>query len=65
MKKRMSVEEVQAKVKDFLNKPEVRAETFHNHLDKCKTCRENPFALCSTGQWLLTSFGQSVEKGKN
>lgn len=27
---------------------------FHRHLDKCRQCRENPFALCLLGHALLT-----------
>lgn len=26
---------------------------FHQHLDACKQCRENPFDLCRVGSWLL------------
>lgn len=26
---------------------------FHDHLDACTQCRENPFALCTTGAALL------------
>jgi hypothetical protein len=26
---------------------------FHSHLDKCSQCSENPFALCTTGNFLL------------
>ena len=30
------------------------AETdFYDHLDACKQCRENPFALCRIGKLLL------------
>jgi len=28
-------------------------EIFHEHLDVCKQCRENPFALCPMGAFLL------------
>lgn len=30
------------------------AAAFHRHLDKCRQCRENPFALCLLGHALLT-----------
>ena len=26
---------------------------FHDHLDTCKQCRENPFGLCIVGEELL------------
>lgn len=26
---------------------------FHDHLDKCRQCREHPFALCLEGTRLL------------
>ncbi len=29
------------------------AENFNNHLDKCKQCRDHPFALCAAGDKLL------------
>lgn len=28
-------------------------EQFHDHLDECRTCRENPFGLCPIGVRLL------------
>lgn len=28
-------------------------ETFHDHLDVCKQCRENPLGLCGVGRQLL------------
>ena len=28
-------------------------QNFHKHLDVCSQCRNNPFALCSTGSELL------------
>jgi hypothetical protein len=28
-------------------------DKFHKHLDECKQCRENPFALCFVGTLLL------------
>lgn len=36
---------------------------FHEHLDECEQCRENPLALCSTGAQLLDveCFGPSSE----
>ena len=30
-------------------------EDFHQHLDECKQCRNNPFALCAKGHMLLIS----------
>jgi hypothetical protein len=29
------------------------AKSFHDHLDKCRQCRENPFDLCVTGQTIM------------
>lgn len=34
-------------MEDDITKP------FHDHLDKCKQCRENPFALCEVGALLI------------
>jgi hypothetical protein len=31
------------------------ADAFHDHLDVCKQCRENPFSLCRVGLPLLTA----------
>lgn len=28
---------------------------FHDHLDACERCRENPFNLCPTGDALLVA----------
>lgn len=28
-------------------------EEFHNHLDECKQCRDNPIALCPIGIRIL------------
>jgi len=33
-------------------------DSFQNHLDKCKQCRENPFDLCPKG---LKLFHQQVK----
>lgn len=33
-------------------------ESFYAHLDLCEQCRENPFALCSTGTTLLLEFAR-------
>jgi len=29
------------------------ADSFHEHLDHCKQCKEHPFGLCITGTVLL------------
>ena len=34
-------------------------DKFHNHLDECRQCRDNPFALCAKGHELLT--GEKVD----
>lgn len=28
-------------------------DTFHDHLDHCRQCRDHPMHLCPTGLWLL------------
>lgn len=33
--------------------PKDPVEKFHDHLDECKQCRENPFHLCPAGEQLL------------
>jgi len=33
---------------------------FHEHLDACQQCRDNPFALCKDGEGLLLKAGKSV-----
>jgi hypothetical protein len=35
---------------------------FHNHLDVCEQCRENPFALCATGAQLLREAATGGER---
>ena len=34
------------------------ANAFHDHLDKCQQCRDNPFRLCDTGATLIQSAPQ-------
>jgi hypothetical protein len=34
--------------------PEKLQKTFHDHLDLCKQCRENPFGLCDDGQNIMS-----------
>ena len=38
-------------MKDETQQDPVKA--FHDHLDACEQCRNNPFALCPTGLKLL------------
>ena len=33
---------------------------FHFHLDTCQQCRENPFGLCSVGEYTLIHFAEAV-----
>lgn len=46
-------------------------EVFHNHLDVCKRCMENPFDLCVVGDVLIVNAGEYarlvliLEKSKN
>ena len=35
-------------------------EMFHNHLDKCARCRNQPFNLCPVGHALLTGTQKPV-----
>lgn len=39
---------------------------FHDHLDVCKQCREQPYNLCLNGKALLTRVGgfSAEEKSK-
>jgi hypothetical protein len=30
-----------------------QADAFHNHLDNCKQCRNNPFNMCPAGDALI------------
>lgn len=30
------------------------SDAFHNHLDTCKRCHDNPFDLCALGTFILT-----------
>lgn len=34
-------------------KHETPIDRFHEHLDKCERCRNNPFDFCATGYFLL------------
>ena len=34
------------------------AKAFHDHLDVCRRCREQPFNLCPTGAARLQAFGE-------
>lgn len=39
---------------------------FHNHLDRCQQCRDNPFNLCGVGYFILrqvaaTPFKKTLE----
>lgn len=34
----------------------MNAESFHDHLDHCVQCREQPFSLCEAGEKLLCSM---------
>jgi len=42
-----------------LNIPEI--DKFHNHLDVCKQCRDNPFGLCTVGASLLQQAGSAAD----
>ena len=35
-----------------------KADAFHDHLDACEQCRENPFDLCEVGKPLLIACGE-------
>lgn len=37
-------------------------ERFHEHLDGCKQCRENPFELCGLGVILIQQAGKQATK---
>jgi predicted anti-sigma-YlaC factor YlaD len=37
-------------------------EAFHNHLDNCSQCRNNPFDLCPTGAKLIVKIQKPAEK---
>lgn len=39
-------------------------DAFHEHLDKCSQCRENPFGLCAEGVKLITATQTSPKKGQ-
>tara|TARA_R110000824_G_C14922365_1_gene647854 strand:- start:213 stop:521 length:309 start_codon:yes stop_codon:yes gene_type:complete len=32
-----------------MNFPKIDPKVFHDHLDKCRQCRENPMGLCAVG----------------
>lgn len=38
---------------------------FHEHLDKCKRCRENPFDLCTIGLILIKQAVNDLTLDKN
>lgn len=42
--------------------PDRVADPFHDHLDICRQCRENPFRLCPTGARLLKQAGEAALK---
>lgn len=35
-------------------------DKFHRHLDVCKRCRENPFAMCPVGDLLIRASVDEV-----
>jgi hypothetical protein len=37
------------------------ADAFHNHLDACAQCRDQPFNLCANGAALLAAVGPSSD----
>lgn len=39
----------------------MRVDAFHQHLDRCAQCANNPFGLCTKGDRLLRSFGPSAD----
>lgn len=39
------------------------SEAFHNHLDSCSVCREQPFGLCLEGAQLLLATEHVVTHG--
>lgn len=39
------------------------ADVFHEHLDACRQCEENPFDLCAAGQALLEKAGRAIAAG--
>ncbi len=41
-------------------KPQDMIDAFHNHLDVCARCREQPFNLCSVGAPLLKKAGDAI-----
>lgn len=38
---------------------------FHDHLDACRQCRENPFNLCRVGQGLFLGVARDRESAQN
>lgn len=37
-----------------------KIDEFHNHLDKCQQCENNPFNLCQVGAKLMEAIKSEV-----
>ena len=50
------------KIDDLKRDPKVAgmADAFHDHLDACKQCADNPFALCPVGAQLIEKAAREI-----